>query len=96
MGEQFSFSFIDKPEEQLDLHLPKKEGSAEPAELDLASMDRKALEELYFEKVGKHRFMGRTDDEVRAAILDPAGEIDRLREIDKIDDAWADLGPTGK
>ncbi len=99
MGEQqFHFSFMETPEEQLDLNLPKKEDAVDEqtAELDLASLDREALEKLYFERVGKHRFHGRTDDEVRAAILDPDKEIDRLREIDRVDDAWADLGPTGK
>jgi hypothetical protein len=94
MSEQFHFPFMDSPEKQLDLHLPKEEtGAPEP---DLESLDRKDLEELYFAKIGRHRFMGRTDEEVRAAILDPEGEIARLREIDRVDDAWKDLGPTGK
>ncbi len=90
-----------KAEKQLDLDLPSlaieaSEETASNPELDLASMDRKALEELYFQKIGNHRFSDRTDDQVRAAILDPEGERGRLFEIDKIHDAWADLGPTGK
>ncbi len=100
---QFQFPFMEtpKPEKQLDLDLSVKEDSTteeprEPEALNLDNLDRKALEELYFEKVGKHRFFGRTDDEVREAILNPEGEIERLREADKIDDAWSDLGPTGK
>ena len=50
MGEQqFHFSFMETPEEQLNLNLPKKEDAVDEqmAELDLASLDREALEKLY-------------------------------------------------
>ena len=94
MGEQFSFPFDNEtPTPQPNQEQPV---SANQEALPLLEeLDRQALEKLYFEKVGNHRFMGRTDDEVREAIRNPEAEIDRLREIDKVD-PWADLGPTGK
>ena len=94
MSEQFHFPFMDASEQQLDLDLPKDK-APEP-ELQLTDLDREALETLYMEKVGFKRYPGRTDEELHEAIRNPEKEISRLREIDRVDDAWADLGPTGK
>jgi hypothetical protein len=58
---------------------------------DLETVARPELEILYTEKIGRKRYMGRTDDEVRTAILDPEGEIERLRKVDRTDDAWEEI-----
>ncbi|MCW1888197.1 MAG: hypothetical protein KIH67_001430 [Candidatus Moranbacteria bacterium] len=86
--EQIKFPFITEPETPKDP--PKEE-----VPLDLEALTREELEALYVEKVGRKRYFGRTDEEVREAIQDPEKELDRLREADRTD-AWEDIGPTGK
>ena len=39
------------------------------------------------------RYLGRTDEEVKTAIMNPEEEIARLREVDRTD-AWEDINPS--
>jgi hypothetical protein len=86
--EQFQFPFV------ADTETPKTPPKEE-ASLDLESLSREELEALYVEKIGRKRYFGRTDEEVRLAIQDHEKELERLRELDRTD-AWEDIGPTGK
>ena len=86
--EQFQFPFVT------DAEAPKT-SPKEEAPLDLESLSREELEALYVEKIGRKRYFGRTDEEVRVAIQDPEKELERLRELGRTD-AWEDIGPTGK
>ncbi len=86
--EQIPFSFLTGTESP-------KTSPQEETPLDLETLTREELEALYVEKIGRKRYFGRTDEEVRLAIQNPDQEIDRLRDADRTD-AWEDIGPTGK
>ncbi len=87
--EQINFPFITDPKAEIP---PVQE---ELTLEHLKTLPREELESLYVEKIGRRRYFGRTDEEISEAILNPDGEIDRLREADRTD-AWQDIGPTGK
>lgn len=56
---------------------------------DLEALTRPELEALYKKEVGFARYLGRTDDQLKAAIKNPREEIERLREADRTD-PWED------
>lgn len=90
MEQQFNLPLT--PDDKADNDRINEEMQAELTP-DLATLTRAELEVLYKQKIGMARYLGRTDDELKTAIMNPEEEIARLREVDRTD-AWEDINPS--